>query len=501
MAVAAVQLDGLGRGRSFFYDDWSFVMDRRGPLVDTLLQPHNGHLSLLPAGVFRLMFEVIGLEHYRPYRWLAIATHLLVVVLVAVLVRRVSGWWFAFPVAAATALLGSGWQNTLWPFQIGFMGSIAAGLGAHVVLANRRRDPFAALLVGASLACASLGLPIAVGVAARLACRRADWARWWVVVAPSVLWGIWYLGYGEAQGSSDNIPILGSYVASSAAAAVAGLGDLTLDWGRLLAGIGLGAWLVTIASRRAVPARAVGWAATVGAFWVLTGYSRAQFGEPAASRYVYFGGIFILLLAAEYAPARPPRAVAAGAWLALGLGIWGNQAILEGGASGLRHVSEVVAAELYALELAQDDVAADYRPDPVLAPPLVADKYFAAVAEFGSPAADAGTVGRSSNEARQQADRVLLELYRPSLTPLDRPLPPRCDDVVTGDDLRVSAGGLVLVPTPGDVLEIGLRRFGDGPSTAPTLLGGGELQLPDDGSERPWRARVITGAGQICSGA
>src|SRR5260221_7588656 len=94
-AAAGIELDRLGRGRTFFFDEWTFILDRRGGLVDALLQPHNGHLSLIPAGVYRVLFLVVGLAHYRPYRLVAIFVHLLVAALVAALVRRSAGWWFA----------------------------------------------------------------------------------------------------------------------------------------------------------------------------------------------------------------------------------------------------------------------------------------------------------------------------------------------------------------------------------------------------------------------
>ena len=323
-ALAGIELDRLGRGRTFFYDEWSFILNRRGGLVDSLLQPHNGHLSLIPAATYRVLFHFVGLEHYRPYRLLAIFVHLLVAALVVALVRRSAGWGYAVPMGAAVAWLGSAWQNLLWPFQIGFMGSVAAGLAAHLLLTNRRRDGFASALLGAALACSSLGLSMVFGAACRLACRREDWRRWWVIAVPGGAWFAWYIVYGESQASADNVPLLGGYVATSAAGAVAALGDLDLDWGRLLAGLGIGVWLAVLARDRRCPPIAVGWAATGLSFWILTGISRAKLGEAAASRYVYLGAVVVLLLAAEYLPRLPPRRTMAAVWLALALGIWGN---------------------------------------------------------------------------------------------------------------------------------------------------------------------------------
>ena len=64
------------------------------------------------------------------------------VVLLFVYARRRVGDLLALGAAAVVALLGPAWPDILWPFQIGFLGSLAAGIGALLCLdrADRRGD-------------------------------------------------------------------------------------------------------------------------------------------------------------------------------------------------------------------------------------------------------------------------------------------------------------------------------------------------------------------------
>ena len=59
--------------------------------------------------------------------------------------------------------------------------------------------------------------------------------------------------------------------------------------------------IVTLWKRR-LPAIGAGAATFLVAFWTLAAISRADAGDPLASRYVYVGAVFILLLAARCAP-------------------------------------------------------------------------------------------------------------------------------------------------------------------------------------------------------
>src|SRR5687767_571505 len=65
-AAAAALLLHLGRGLTFFYDEWDWVFSRRTGAATAFLENHNGHLHAVPIVVYRLLFATVGLETYLP---------------------------------------------------------------------------------------------------------------------------------------------------------------------------------------------------------------------------------------------------------------------------------------------------------------------------------------------------------------------------------------------------------------------------------------------------
>ncbi|MCC6185411.1 MAG: hypothetical protein IT194_12200, partial [Microthrixaceae bacterium] len=53
LVLAAV----MGRRLWFFSDDWNIYADYH---TGNLLEPFNGHLSLVPAGLYQLLFHTVG---------------------------------------------------------------------------------------------------------------------------------------------------------------------------------------------------------------------------------------------------------------------------------------------------------------------------------------------------------------------------------------------------------------------------------------------------------
>ena len=157
-AVAFAVFDRLGRGRTFFFDEWNFVLDRSHLSVETLLAPHNGHLSLVPAGIYLSLFHTVGLDHYRVFRWVGTGAHIAVATLLVVHVARRRTPLTALSVGAMFLFLGAGWQNSLWPFQIGFMGSLVGLLAALLLLGPKSRpsDLLASSCLAVALACSGV---------------------------------------------------------------------------------------------------------------------------------------------------------------------------------------------------------------------------------------------------------------------------------------------------------------------------------------------------------
>src|SRR5512132_2677368 len=93
LAIALVLLMYLDRGIGFFYDEWTFVLDRRGHDLGTFLKPHNEHIVVAPVIVYKTLFAVAGLGHHWPYFLVLLAMHLLLGLGVYLLVRPRAGAW------------------------------------------------------------------------------------------------------------------------------------------------------------------------------------------------------------------------------------------------------------------------------------------------------------------------------------------------------------------------------------------------------------------------
>jgi len=475
MALCAGLLLYLGRGLTFFFDEWDFVQRRAGG-VESLLEPHNEHLSLLPVAIYKSLFATVGLDSYWVFRALVVAVHLAVAVLIYRLAAPRVGRWGAVVAAVPILFLGRAWQDLLWAFQIGFVGSVALGLGALLALerGDRRGDALAALALGGSIACSSLGVPFAIGIAAELAWSRR-WSRLWVVAAPAALYAVWYAGYGASTIEAGNIgPGLEWAVEAAAAAAGAVLGVGTgTGWLALAVVAALVAWTIArpAASNERLSPRIVGLFVAVLAFWALTGAARADVTPPDTSRYLYIGAVGIVLILVEALRSRdlgtPALAVAA-AVASLGAVLGSDE--LRGGGRELRSITDVVRAELGALQLLGGRVKQDFRPDLRRAPQIFAGEYFAAVRRTGDSPAD-GTVEiqRAGGEARAEVDRMLIDAGTFLLQEVGDgaagTMPP---EIVMADGAVVTEGGCLILDA--GTLEVVaparglLLRSGPGPA-------------------------------------
>lgn len=458
-----------GRHLSFFFDEWNFILDRRGASLHVYLDPHNGHLVLFPVVVYKLLFAIVGLRHYWPYRAVVVALNLACGLLLYLLVRRRLGPWLALAPTALLLLLGSAYEDLLWPFQIGVLASVAGGLGALLFLERRdaRGDVVAALLLVWSLTGAAVGIPFLVACAVVLVAQRGAWRRLWVVGVPAVLFGLWYLGWGASEHiTSDAVLRSPQYVADAAAGAAAGIAGLTLTWGPPLAIAVLAAILITLWRRGGSPEPLLlGSAAGVLSFWLLAAVARADAAEPAASRYIYIGAAFIFLIASCTWPGTVRRT----GWLAVGVvllggALAGNISALRAGERGYRRIDTSVRASLAVVELSAPVVAPAFMPEPVNAPQITAGRYLAAVRDLGSPAMTLAELERAPASIRAAGDSVLLGAEQLSVTPVAGPITgtrPLGTEASSG--ARVSARGLCARLTPvgtAATLDVAVRPGG-----------------------------------------
>ena len=303
---------------TFFADEWQFLLDRRGSSVGVFLDPHNDHIALAPVSIYKALLATFGMSSAAPFQVASTALFLLSTILLFVLLRSRVGDWAALLGTILVLFLGAAWVDLLWPFQIAFFGSMAAGLGALLALDrdDRAGDRVACLLLVASTAFLEMGIAFAVAALVNVALgRRPRGRRLYVGLVPIALYAVWYAGWGHQSTSRvtfHNLLHSPGYVfdiASQAIAALLGLatpltGDghnlVGLPWGRalLVVAIVLSIWRLR---RVGGPSRGLWTALALGlTFWFLASLNAYSFlREPSDGRYVYPGAVFVLLIAAE----------------------------------------------------------------------------------------------------------------------------------------------------------------------------------------------------------
>jgi hypothetical protein len=531
MVVAAALVLHAGRGTSFWFDEWNWIQDRRGWTLDALLAPHNQHLSLLPVLVFKLGFATVGLKSYLPYRLVLLALHLLTAGLLFAYARPRAGGALAFAAATVLLFLGTGWMDIVWAFQIGYVGSLAAGLGALLALdrGTRRGDLVAALLLTASLASSSLGLPVWAMAAVDVLARDGRAKRLPVLAVPAVLYLLWYAAYGSGGDARlANVLQAPGFMADMAAGAAGALAGLGSDWGRPLAlAIGaLVAWRALTAAGR--PWRLVALVVLPLAFWGLTALARAQFHEPAAPRYLYPGALFVLLVGAEAARGlrvTSRRAFVLGSVVLAAITVANGGALLDGGGY-LRDEASAVRGGLAAVQETGVAVPAGFQPAATDAPQITVGGYRAAARDLGAPDLPRDPAADDRN-ARAAADATLIRAGEVSAAPapgVTAPGPAPAVEQATGATAAADAGcvlatattapatvtvappagGLVVTPLPGGTATIAARRWGDGYGPALTTVASGAREavtVRQDALPAPWHVQLtLTGAVRVCGG-
>ena len=531
------------RGTTFYHDEWTWALHRRGNDAATFLEPHYGHPSMVPIVVFRILFATAGLTHYTPYLAAVIAGHLTCVALVFLYATPRVGPPVALLAAMLILGLGPAAQNILWPFQIGWMLSLSAGIAALLLLDRRDRlgDAGACILLLLSLGSSGVGLPIAVGAAIDVLWRRR-WRRGWVVAAPFVLYGVWSLTYqtDQTQRWGQDLLLTPPWVIAAPATVLSSLLGLprsvtidgplqSLQWGIPLLVATAALVIATRRHMRPDVARLVALTSIVLSFWVLTALGRAFFGGPQGGRYVYVGGIFLVLIAVELARGvHVPRRVVAILAGVTALAFTSNLAGFRDAALGLKAASDLTSAELGALQIARPVAARSYVSEGFLFDEVVAGPYFAAAQALGTPGASEARIAAMPERLRRAVDSQLVHVHRAALRPASGA--PGAQKAISGKPLGgavverrgpcatvVPQGFLAAPATPQGVFElpaaglriaadhgparVGMRRFADGvtPLGAVGTGGAGTLVVRPDNSTRPWQVIVTpTGRATVC---
>jgi hypothetical protein len=539
LAAAGARFYHLTRGTTFFFDEWSWVIGRRGDDLATFLRTYNGHFSLIPIVIYRLLFITVGLAHYGPYRAAVIATHLLCVLLVFVYAQRRVGSYLALCAAALILFLGAAWDDILWPFQLAWLLSLATGVGALLMLDRRDRlgDAIASVLLAVSLASSGIGIVVALGLVVEVVWGRRRMRDTWIVAGPLALYGLWWLGY-QHTGPTGRISLVPHFIANLSAATVGGLAGRAanavsgqagtlLAWGRPLLLLAIAVLIWRLIRLRHVPVRGLTLLTMLVSFWILTALTRALpalgLSQAVASRYLYVGGLLVVLLTVELARGAP---IAWAGKLVVGA------AVVAAVVSGLNHFNSAAAylrtagaetrADLGALEIARPLVKPDYLLRHLPGSPLVAVQagpVLAAMKTLGSPAATPSEIATGPPLARRVADQELIGIHEITLQPAPGRVRLGTRLVLGGGaaaapatrggcmtlrqevgaraqlgepQVKVPAGGLLLVARGGPA-TVAVRRFGEvfepvgtvSPSTRATL------EITRDLASQPWWMSVV----------
>jgi hypothetical protein len=431
----------LGHGLTFYYDEWDFVLAAPSTSYwHQVVQPHNGHPSMVPYTIYWSLLHMVGLRSYWPYQTVLVLLDIGCGGLLFLLLRRKVHALAAGAAGAVLMLLGAAWQDLLWPFQIGFVGSVTGGLGALVLLDRRepKADVGALACLVVAVGSSGVGLAFLAGVAVELLWRRRDWLRLWIPLVPFALFLAWYEAMGDSQVSTISPSNIAKGAAQGTAAAIGAVVGRGTTVGAVLAVI-LGVLCVIGFVRSPGRGARLAMALTgLVAFWILTDVARgASSGTP--SRYLYPAAALVLVgvgelpslitgAKARHGPASRPSwtriagwAIASGVVAYAGLAIWWNAAPLGAGDGALRSVSTSVRAELGAVVLAGRALPADYQPDGTLMPQMTVGPFLRAVKAFGTPADDLGTIEEMSASSLSTIDEMLLKGHPLEVAPTGTP--------------------------------------------------------------------------------
>ena len=356
-----------------------------------------GHWSTAPISIYQVLLSIFGLHTYLPYMVVLVIVHLVATHLIWRIALRVgTNPWIVTAAVAGFAVFGTGAENLLWAFQIGFIGALAVGLGAFLLALSTRPSLGVGSLAIVALVLFSLiwsgtAIPLVVATAALIFVRHGWRKALTVAVVAGGIYLAWYFAFAEqAVGGVDP----GQMGFAKLAAMVKFIGVmLFFGFGDVFPAPGLGfaillgivAWIVVMLARRvrlpgAAPTFVLLGAAALFAF--MTAYSRAVMSAPSgrSSRYIYLVTLLLIPLLTlaltraveRLAPGRRSGTIVAVSAL---LALTGYQVFLLVTAAAAQSERELPTERLFsaALDLYREgapDVHLDSWPDPIWAPDI-----------------------------------------------------------------------------------------------------------------------------------
>ncbi len=532
IVVAAAELMYLGRGLTFNYDEWEYVLFRQGHALDVFLKPHNEHVSVIPIVVFKGLFSTVGIEHYGAYR----LTNVLVVQACAVLVylygRPRIGAWYALVPAALVGFMGAATEDLFWPFEMSLEIPIACVIGGFLLLdrGGRWADVAVSALATVAAFCSGVGLAVLAALAVDIGGRPGRARRAWVVVVPAALYLAWWIPYRADVSIGQNIPFVPRFNVNSLAASARGLLALDAQWGPLLVVAVVGGVALTIGRGRGPNLRLVAVCVMAIGYWTSIALVRGADGNPDQGRYLFVGGTVVALAVVEMLRGRrlPEGRTAASITAVVTAGVClASLQLMRDFLPYLRDPSRLTRAELGAVELARDTLPPELPLTQGRVPGGTVGLYLRARDAYGSAGGSEAELARAAPDARKVVDYYLvrgaaLGLERstgplavggvlPSLAGSQRTALRRhraCTRVApsapgAGAQVAVPPGGIVVRPGTGTV-SVGIRRFSDEFTALGAVSGPQQarLRLRSDRARRPWIAQAQgTTTFAICAAA
>ena len=533
MTVSAGLLLAWGSKLTFLLDDWEFLVFRRGFTADSIFSPHGEHISVAPVLIYKGLLETAGMSSSLPYLAVSVALFLTSVGLLFIYLRRRVDPWLALLGAGIVLFLGPAFDDLIWDFQMGFNGSLAFGLCALLTLerGDRRGDIAACGLLTVGMTFSSLELPFIAAALVDVLLRPDRLRRLYVPAVPALLYAVWWVGWGhdaDTAVSLHNAASTPQFVFDAASAAVASLLGLVkfglgpgpggLDWGRplLIVVLALAGWRLWRIGR--VPRELWIALALALAFWVLAGLNVKPGRGPTESRYLLPGAVFVLMIAAELLRGvRLSRVAIAACYVVGALVVVNNVYVLRDAYIAYRNTSDLIKADLGAVEIARARIATPFFLDEETAGTayvgVTTSGYLSAADAYGSPADDPAAIAAEPEPARVAADRVLaralgVSLARARNAPAASGVPPQvagppgARGSTSGDCVIVDPPGAILTLPPGGAIvrasrygvSLALRRFAVDSFPIPTApLGRGQvgvLRIPPDRAAEPWELAV-----------
>jgi hypothetical protein len=544
--AAALLLLHWGSRLTFLLDDWEYLLYRPGFTAHSILSPHGEHISIAPVLIYKALLATVGMDSSLPFLAVENAFFLASAALLFVYLRRRVDRFLALLAAVIVLFLGPAYDDLLWIASWSFTGSLACGLGALLLLerGDRRGDVLACVLLSVGVTFGSLGLTFIAAASVDVGLRGERLRRLYVVAVPALLYAVWWAGWGHAADTAlslHNAATTPDFVLDAAAAVFASLFGLVqtgqgvgagFEWGLplLLAAVALAAWRLYRMGR--VPRELWVALALAGTFWVLAALNEKPGRGPTESRYLLPGAIFVLMIAGELLRGvRVPRPAILIAYLAGAAIVAANVSVLHGAHLAYRNTSELIEADLGAVEIARDSTATPFVLDEDIADTayvhVISSVYLAAADKYGSPADSAAEIATAPEPARVAADKVLGRALGVSFGPVRTPPPasgpPPQVIVPLGAgahrhgsciELRAGSPGAILRLPPGGAIVhasrqagaiVGLRRFATAtfPLSGPPLAAGqvGLARIPTDRATRPWELRLSSpAASTVCGG-